>query len=247
VDAYRQWVGKSMPGEAWPLNPAEMEYSQKFLTKLWNTARFTEQNLKDGKPKLHNFADKWIMNTYFALIEKVTKHMDSCEWGLALENLRNFLWHELADYYLEMIKYRLYNNAENSDEARKTLKTILSGMLRMLAPFTPFITEEIWNNLYSEKSVHHQNWPGTEKFDETVLKQGDDLKTFVSALRTWKTTNKLGLGKELSKVVIYASKQKVEHFVEDLKGTMRIKELRVEEKTAGTRINEKFGFKIERI
>ncbi|MBR9679353.1 MAG: valine--tRNA ligase [Nanoarchaeota archaeon] len=247
VDAYRQWVGKSMPGEAWPINPSEMEYSQKFLTKIWNTSRFIEQHLKNGKPKLDNFADKWIMNTYHALISKVTKHMDSFEWGLSLESLRNFLWHEFADYYLEMIKYRIYNNTKNSDESKKVLKTILSGTLRMLSPFTPFITEEIWNNLYNEESIHHQKWPKTEDSDEKILKQGDDLKTFISALRTWKTNNKLGLGKELSNVVIYASKKNVEHFTDDLKGTMRIKELTIEEKTAGTRINEKFGFSVHKV
>ena len=153
VDAYRQWVGRSLPGEDWPINLAELDYSQKFLTKLWNTARFSEPHLLEGKPELKNFADKWIMNKYYELINKVTASMEKFEWGNALEALRNFLWHEFADYYLEMIKYRLYNNLDNSVEAKKVLRTVLSGLLRMLSPFTPFITEEIWTNLYGDGNI----------------------------------------------------------------------------------------------
>jgi valyl-tRNA synthetase len=247
VDAYRQWVGRSLPGEDWPINPKELAYSQKFLTKLWNVARFCEPHLADGKPKLKNFADKWIINSYYQLIKKVTASMDKCEWGNALEALRNFLWHEFADYYLEMIKYRLYSDAKDSIEARKVLKTVLSGLLRMLSPIIPFVTEEIWSNLFSKESVHLQSWPESKKVDEKIMRQGEDLKLFVSAMRTWKTNNKLGLGKPLSRVVVYASKRNVNPFLKDLKGTIRIEDLRVEEKTSGIRLDERFGFKVEQI
>lgn len=247
VDAYRQWVGRSLPGESWPINYPEMDYAQKFLTKLWNVSRFCEPNLVVGEVKPKHFADKWVISKYYDTVSKVTKHMDECEWGNALEALRNFVWHEFADYYLEMIKYRLYNNHKTTEEIKKILNSILSGVLRMLAPFTPFITEEIWNNLFGKDSIHLQSWPGAGKINNKYLGLGENLKLLVSALRTWKTNNKLSLGKELSSVVVFASRDLVEPFLEDLQGTLRIKSLRVEEKTSGTRINEKFGFKVERI
>ncbi len=245
ADAFRQWCGRSVPGEYWPIKHSELDYSQKFLTKLWNISRFCEPYLKSGNPNTTNFADRWIMNKFYETIILTEGFMDKCLWGNALESVRNFVWHDLADYYLEMVKHRLYSE-DHDDNIGKVLNTILSGVLIMMSPFTPFITEELWSSLYSKESIHLQSWPKAAKPDEAVLSDGENAKLLISAIRAWKTSNQLSLGKPIEKVTLYASKKNVEHFLDDLKGTLRIENLSVEEKTMGTRINEKFGFSVDK-
>lgn len=228
ADAYRQWAGNSTPGDDVQLDWKEIEYGHKFLNKLWNLANFTSMFETEEKEVKLEVSDEIILNELNKTINKVTKHMDDCNWGNALKTIREFTWHEFADYYVEEVKYRLYSDNESSKaSAVKTLRKVLLSVLKMLSPFTPFITEELYNELYnSDKSIHLQAWPKQGKVKKEILEQGKLMKEVISELRQYKINNKMSMSAELEKVII-TSPDDLKEIEDVIKGTIRIKELEV--------------------
>ena len=189
-DVYRQWAGKSLPGESWLIDKKEFEHSKKFLNKLWNIARFSEEWLENGKVDSENFSDKWILAKLDQVKKKYFEQMEQARWGISLELVRNFVWNEFASYYLEMIKKRLYE--EKDVMAKRTLTKVLKESMLMLAPFTSFITEELFTNLFKkEGSIHLQTLEKPSKVDEKIVKKGELMKTVISNIRGLRTREKI--------------------------------------------------------
>jgi valyl-tRNA synthetase len=225
ADAVRQWCAGASGSDDHPLSWSEMEHSRKFMTKLWNISRFISMHKPTEEKPSYSFADKWIKNELNQLIEKVTKALDSYEYPIVKE-IRNFVWHVFADHYIEMIKYRLYGeNGSEKQGAIESCRYVLEKLLRLLAPFTPFITEELNESVFGGGSVHLKKWPTSGKFDKDLHKEGELLCKLVSSMRTFKMENQVGQGKELESVSIKGDIKILEKIKDDLKGTGRVRNL----------------------
>ncbi len=160
------------PGNDMRFLPEKIEASRNFANKLWNANRFILMNLDDDEPAPHipeNLAteDKWILSRFNTLVKMVQNSLENYELGIAVQNLYDFIWDVFCDWYIEIAKIRLNGDDE---EGKKTAKAVLvyvmSNTLKLLHPFMPFITEEIWQALPHEgESIMISEWC---KYDEAL-------------------------------------------------------------------------------
>ena len=141
-----------------------VESSRNFANKIWNAARFVLMNLEVEEitlPKNPQLEDKWIISRYNSVVKAVTENLDNFELGVALSNLYDFVWDEFCDWYIELVKPRLYgDNQESKLDAQRTLCYVLTGILKLMHPFMPFITEEIFCALpTNEETIMTSQWP----------------------------------------------------------------------------------------
>ena len=160
------------PGNDMRFYYSRMDNSRNFGNKLWNAARFVMMHIGDSEPKLDKSkltsADKWILSKVNTLAKEVTDNLDNYELGIAVQKVYDFIWDEYCDWYIEMVKPRLYNEEDETREAALwTLKTVLINALKMLHPFEPFITEVIFTSIQSEEeTIMLSKWPEfTSEFD----------------------------------------------------------------------------------
>ena len=173
-----------------------VEASRNFANKVWNASRFIMMNMKDtrqNKVELSSLtdADKWILSKVNRLAEEVTSNMDKFELGIAVQKIYDFIWEEFCDWYIEMVKPRLYSDTDSTkDAALWTLRTVLIQALKLLHPYMPFITEEIFCTIQEEEeSVMISEWPRFRedwKFEEeeTAI---ETIKEAVRAIRNVRT------------------------------------------------------------
>ncbi|MBR6477807.1 MAG: class I tRNA ligase family protein, partial [Lachnospiraceae bacterium] len=155
------------PGNDMRFYYERVENSRNFANKVWNASRFIMMNM-EGKavttPKDGDLqpVDKWILSKLNTLVKDVTDNMESFELGIAVQKVYDFIWDEFCDWYIEMVKPRLYNtdDAVSQNAALWTLKSVLIDALKLLHPYMPFITEEIFCTLQSEEeSIMISKWP----------------------------------------------------------------------------------------
>ena len=166
-----------------------VEASRNFANKIWNASRFIMMNMPEDELKVENPAlepvDKWILSRLNTLIKDVTDNMDNFELGIAVQKVYDFIWDEFCDWYIEMVKPRLYNsdNQASKDAALWTLKTVLIDALKLLHPYMPFITEEIFCTLQSEEeSIMISKWP-EYKEERSFAKEERDIEIIKEAVR----------------------------------------------------------------
>lgn len=139
--------------------------SRNFANKLWNASRFILMNLKEESseaqiPAKLTMEDKWVLSKYNKLVSEVTENLDRYELGIAVSKLYDFIWDVYCDWYLELVKTRLWEDGDAAVPARQVLVYIMDHILRLLHPFMPFITEEIWQALpHSGESIMVAKWP----------------------------------------------------------------------------------------
>ena len=144
------------PGNDMRYTPEKVEASRNFANKLWNAARFVLMNLDDNEPAPYipeglALEDKWILSIYNRVVKEVTDNLEKFELGIAVQKLYDFIWDVFCDWYIELAKARLTGENEQAKKtARGVLCYVLSGTLKLLHPFMPFITEEIWQTLPHE-------------------------------------------------------------------------------------------------
>ena len=141
-----------------------LENSRNFLNKLWNASRFILMNLDEEESNsliMLTPADKWIISKVNTLAKEVQENLENYDLGLAASKIQDFLWDEYCDWYIEMVKPRLYNKEDKTRKAALwTLKEVLINALKLLHPFMPFITEELFTNLQSkEETIMLSKWP----------------------------------------------------------------------------------------
>ncbi len=157
-------VTGNAPGNDMRFYMERVKSSRNFANKVWNASRFIMMNLEDQKvaeadPAALTAADRWILSRVNRLAKEVTSNMDSFELGIAVQKIYDFIWDEFCDWYIEMVKPRLWNREDTSREAALwTLKQVLIHALKMLHPYMPFITEEIFCNLSEEESIMISSW-----------------------------------------------------------------------------------------
>ena len=174
------------PGNDMRFSSERVEASRNFANKIWNAARFTLMNLTDDT----DFAsldvsslrpeDKWVLSLYNKVVKETRENLDKFEIGIAVGGIYDFLWDILCDWYIELIKPRLFaKEGESNKAAQQTLNYVLSGTLKLLHPFMPFITEEIWQALphvgdsimVSDYPAYDEalNFPADEKYMSGVI------------------------------------------------------------------------------
>jgi valyl-tRNA synthetase len=210
-DAFRSYAASCALGEDNPFRKKDVIRGIKLLRKIYNVQKFITNILKDKKPEKTELIDidKWILTKYSKLVKKCTKQMDKFEYSQAMKEIEYFLWHELADHYLEMIKTSINEN-HNTDSIRYTLYTLGLGTLKLFAVFFPHLTEEIYNNFYKkhegDKSIHLSSWPEPIITDDKAIKIGENIKNYISQVRNWKSEQGIALNAPVKVLATYAAK-----------------------------------------
>ncbi|MEG2199948.1 MAG: valine--tRNA ligase, partial [Anaerovorax sp.] len=218
------------PGNDMRFKADKLESSRNFANKLWNASRFVIMNLQDedgnfkpmaeGSPEKINLADedKWILSKVNEATKQVTEYMDKFELSLAAQKVYETIWNEYCDWYIELVKGRLYGGQEEDKEtARYVLVSVLKDMLKLLHPFMPFITEEIWSYLpKGEKKAHNpeeflikESWPIYEKtleFPEEVAKL-ELVKEAIKSIRNIRAEAEAAPSKKLSAIILASGKE----------------------------------------
>ena len=202
-----------------------VENSRNFANKIWNASRFIMMNMEKAdftNVKLSDLtiADRWILSKVNTLAKEMTDNMEKFELGIAVSKVYDFIWEEFCDWYIEMVKPRLYNDEDETKAAALwTLKTVLIQALKLLHPYMPFITEEIFCNIQDEEeSIMISKWPEyTDEWnfeaDEAAV---DTIKAAVRAIRNLRTGMNVPPSRK-AKVYVVSAKEDVRHIFESSK------------------------------
>jgi len=167
------------PGNDMRYSDKKVEASRNFANKIWNAARFILMNLTEDEKAPHIPADlaledKWILSQFNSLAKEVTDNLDKFELGIAVQKLYDFIWDLFCDWYIELAKIRLQKGGAEAETARAVLVYVMSETLKLLHPFMPFITEEIWQTLpHDGETVMLSAWP---TFSEALVFTEDEEK-----------------------------------------------------------------------
>jgi valyl-tRNA synthetase len=210
ADAFRQAIALGgQPGSDIQFQWKEVTSASRFLTKLWNVFRFAAGHFDAETPEVedpaYRDADRWIRSRATAVAEAVEAAMDEHRFDAALRAVREFVWEDLADDYVELVKGRLYNGRPGErDAARHALYEVISTVVRMVAPFAPHAAEEVWEHLPgAEGSVHEAAWPDLDARDPDAEARGEVIAETAAAVRAWKSDRGLPLNADLDRIELY--------------------------------------------
>ncbi|HEX2021840.1 MAG TPA: class I tRNA ligase family protein, partial [Candidatus Thermoplasmatota archaeon] len=232
ADALRYWsaTGANL-GEDIIWNPKDLTRAQRLVTKLRNVTALIARALGDDAPREVAWeklplVDQWILAEYARLVKDATGAWDGYDYTRAVKDTENFLWHVLADHYLELVKHRIY---ANDPAAKHTLRTVGLGLLKLLAPVLCFATEDLYQQVYRRhegaKSVHVARWPEPPRADGKAIAQGALVRDVVAAVRNWKSQAKMALNQDLPPLEVVAgrdAREALERAKADVLGTTRV-------------------------
>lgn len=257
-DALRYMAGGCKLGEDLSFPEKDLVTGKKFINKIWNASKFSFMHLEDYKPSETNITnkaefeklemfDQWLLSKLNKVVKNATESFDEYEYSKAKFVSENFFWQIFCDQYLEIVKDRLYNpdkRGENGTEKRlsgqKTLYYALLTINKLMAPFTPHITEEVYQLFFKEKetgkevdSLHTSQWPEfcQEQISENAELIGDLGIDIINAVRKFKSEQNLSLKTEIEEmVIVYEGNEenlsdfenKINSISEDLKAVLRI-------------------------
>lgn len=200
----------------------KIEANRNFLNKIWNATRFILLNMETEplKPDFSELSntDRWILSKVNTLSKDVTQNIDSYDLGVALSKVYDFIWDEYCDWYIEMVKPRLYNKKDNTRNAALwTLKFVLIQSLKLLHPFAPFITEEIFTSIQTEEeTIMLSSWPQFNK--ELDFKQDEDnieiLKNAIKAIRNIRSEMNVPNSKK-AQIIVFSENCNVKNIFEN--------------------------------
>jgi valyl-tRNA synthetase len=220
------------PGNDTRYRREKVEAYRNFANKIWNVSRFALMNLEDFQPYEIDesdlelsLPDKWILSRYQWAVEETTRWLDRLDLGEAARVLYDFIWTELCDWYVEMIKPHLYGRL--GDTAKRSsqyvLWKVLEGTLRLLHPFMPFITEEIWQHLPHEgETIMLASWPTVEEgyVNKNIEARMEAIMEMVRAVRNIRGEKKVPPGREVP-AIIHADNEGLA-LVEEVKGYLKV-------------------------
>jgi len=234
ADTIRYWATGAMLGQSLRFNPLEVKKGKRTTIKLWNVARFLKMNLQDfsldsEEGKLEA-PDIWIIQELNQTIKKVTRAFDAYTYAKARDEMDDFFWSKLADYYLEFVKYRLAGKDETSRRAVLfTLTRVFLAVIKIYAPILPFVTEEIYQTLFcsrdGQKSLHLSRWP-----EPLPIASSEDISDFkkaieaVAEIRKHKSEKDLSLAFELENYEL-KTEVNLEKYGDFLRKVARVKNL----------------------
>ena len=212
------------PGNDTRWHTEKVEANRNFANKIWNASRFLLMNidhdiLEKEDIALDNLAiaDKWIISRCNTMIQEITDNLEKYELGLAAEKLYDFIWSEYCDWYIELVKSRLYGEDENSKiAAQYALVQVLKDTLKLLHPFMPFITEEIFTHLPGrEESIVISSWPEYGE-DRSYKDEEEDMEIIMSVIRSIRNARaEMNVApSRRAKVMMVAASQRVAELLE---------------------------------
>jgi valyl-tRNA synthetase len=255
ADALRFMAGSSKLGDDLAFPEKDLLTGQKFITKFWNASKFAIMHLEDYDlkevKKLEGF-DKWFLSKLNKVIKNSTDSFEKYEYSKTKSETEIFFWQILCDNYLEIVKDRLYNPDIRGKEERKsaqyTLYTGVLSCLKLMAPITPFFTEEIYHLYFDKKekldSIHLSSWPEFDEklINEDIEKAGDIAIEIIAAVRQAKNNAQKSLKEPVKKLII-ETEENLDDFLDDLKATTKAET--IEFGKADTELNENLKIKIE--
>ena len=235
ADVLRYWAGTGRLGTDIVFSDETLLRGKKLVNKIWNVSKFIEMHLTDFKDREfsnYQYIDKWILGKFKEMETIFLKYLNEYEVGLALNHLEKFFWN-FCDNYIEIVKHRLYRPEEFGEEARysgqKTVYIILYKLLQDFSIFFPFITEEIYQELYHEsKSIHLTEIKPLEFDFPEEVKMGDLIINIISEVRGEKTVNSVSLKTKVKNLTIAVNdelKNAINLSIKDFKATLFIEEL----------------------
>lgn len=248
ADVIRYWAGSGRLGTDIVFSEETLLRGRKLVNKLWNVAKFIEMHLSDYENKEFNdyeYIDKWILGKYQEMESGFIKYLDEYEVGLALNHLEKFFWN-FCDNYIEIVKHRLYRPEEFGEVPRysgqKTVYTLLYKLLQDFSIFFPFITEEIYQELYHDnKSIHlTQIEPLNFNFKDEI-KNGDIMIDIISQARGEKTNNNVSLKTPIKNFELSVNEEladAINKSIKDFKATLTIQNLEMSQVTGDYKINK---------
>ena len=216
-------VTGNAPGNDMRFYWERVEASRNFANKVWNASRFIMMNLDKAEAEAVSLdeltpADKWILSKLNTLAKDVTENMENFDLGVAVGKIYDFIWEEFCDWYIEMVKPRLYNDEDTTKAAALyTLKTVLIESLKLLHPYMPFITEEIFCNLQDEEeSIMISNWPVyKEEFSFPVEENAiETIKEAVRGIRNTRTSMNVAPSRK-AKVYVVSTDESLRNIFEN--------------------------------
>ena len=235
ADVLRYWAGTGRLGTDIVFSDETLLRGKKLINKIWNVSKFIEMHLQDYEDKEFDdfeYIDKWILGKYQEMEKSFIKYLDDYEVGLALNLLEKFFWN-FCDNYIEIVKHRLYRPEEFGDIPRysgqKTVYTILYKLLQDFSIYFPYITEEIYQELYhDDKSIHITEIKPLEYNFESEIKNGDLIIDIISQARGEKSNNNLSLKTPIKNLDLSLNselKDAINKSIKDFKATLFINNL----------------------
>lgn len=248
ADVVRYWAASGRLGTDITFSEETLLRGKKLVNKIWNVSKFVQMHLEDYQDKAFDdfeYIDKWILGNFIDMEKEYLKYLDNYEIGLALNILEKFFWN-FCDNYIEIVKHRLYRPEEFGEKARysgqKTIYILLYKLLQDFSIFFPFITEEIYQDIYHDmKSIHITEIKSLNySFDEEIV-NGNLMCEIISMVRGKKSSSNLSLKTIVKKLEIDCSpnlKKAIEEANKDFKATLFINELVINSINDGYKINE---------
>ena len=206
ADAFRQWAAiGGTTGSDIIFSWKDVVAGSRFLQKLWSIVRFSLPHISE-KPATLTPIDLWLLSKLNRLIKETTQKMDAYQFDETFKAIRGFAWDVLADNYIELAKSRLYGEGEGKKAAAYTLYVAIETISRLLAPFLPYFSEEIYSHIKKE-SVHLQPWPEVNEslIDADAEARGELIKEMTSVIRRYKAEHGMPLNAPLKEIEIYSS------------------------------------------
>ncbi|MCL1984431.1 MAG: valine--tRNA ligase [Methanomassiliicoccaceae archaeon] len=230
ADALRYYASTCSMGIDHAFREKDVIRGRKLCNKIFNMGQFVGPRFggRPSAPSELRIPDRWILSRYSDVVRTVTGYFESYQFDKAMRDAENFIWHELADHYIEMVKTR------KDDAVRYTLYEVLLGCVKMIAPFMPHIAEDVYQEHFRKyedaKSIHLSEWPGPVLEDKDAEAAGDVLKEVIAAIRGWKSDRKMPLNAELNLVELIGDAMMLNGARDDIIGTIKAKRLEIAEK-----------------
>ena len=238
ADSLRSWSSSSKLGEDTEYQEKDLVTGKRTVIKLFNASKLILMNLKDyknDKPNKLELVDLWLLSKLNNVVKICTESFEKYEYSKAKSEIENFFWNTFCDYYLEIVKDRLYNEDLRGKEAKLsaqyTLDYSLLTILRLFAPIMPHVTEEIYHYNYAKKeklkSIHLSSWPKYDKKLENKKAEeiGEIIINVIKEVRSFKTKNNKSLKQEIELILEKNLHQKIKYVLADLKAVCNAKHI----------------------
>ncbi|MDG7056434.1 MAG: valine--tRNA ligase [Wolbachia endosymbiont of Meromenopon meropis] len=215
ADVVRYWAASSRLGVDTVYSENIFKVGKRLVTKLWNASRFVSTFMEKYQAveinSVSETMDKWVLSKLYKVIDIATRNLLQFAYCEALRTIEEFFWKNFCNNYLELVKKRAYGTTTSSEaslSAKQSLACLLNVILRLFAPFLPYITEEIYYNLYSYNSIHNRsNWPLKEELicDRYSEEMGDNFVQILNLVRKIKTDNNVSIKHLVKRITIKAN------------------------------------------
>ncbi len=236
ADALRLWSANSVPGSDVPFAWKDIIHAYKFLRKFWNAFRFINMHLDDNVPdelSENNLIDRWILSKLNRLNKTVTEAFEEYNFANAEQAIYNFVWHDFCDEYIEAVKYRLYEDTKSTMDAKYTLKKVIETVLALMAPITPFFSDQVSSYLGRKSfNLHNGGWPEVDEelISDDVELIGSYAVDVIDELRRYKSSHGIPLNQPINTVNIYTEDvEKVNLCIDDIKNTNKVDNITVQD------------------